>query len=134
MSRARELVEASSKTVVVNISKPDAELSDYELIERIKSYGKDAQSSFGLFVRARGLKPGMDMKDFKKIWDSVVANPHKKAKKVKFRATHKSKHVEGMEIMVVTRTPTMINWVANYGGTGGDLSSMFDDMYQELKK
>jgi hypothetical protein len=107
---------------------PDFELSDTELIQRVKAYGKDAGSSYGLYVRARNLKPNLNMKEFSSIFNNVNPNPHNKVQEISFSPTHEDSN--GMQIMVTVNTGDRVSYIIKYGpenfGTGGDPIHFFD--------
>lgn len=133
---AKELLKVAklltSGKVRVRTQTPDVELDDVELIQRVKSYGKDAQSSYGLFVRARGLRPKINMKKFREIWDSVSPNKHEKVETVDFKPTHKSKDVEGLTIMVTQVEPNIVRFISSYGGTGSSPAGLFKSQYKKI--
>lgn len=128
--RRREYLVESKKLSVKTVI-PDSELGDTELIQRIKSYGVDRSKGWSLFVTARSLRPGIDAKDFYQIFDSVGPNAHTKQTTVDFDPTHKDEN--GTEIMVISRSPTVVKYVLGYGGIGSSPSSHFDQAYKPVK-
>lgn len=119
------------KKLVIHTPIPDFELSNIELVQRIKSYGKNKGSSYGLFVKARALKPDIDAKEFNNIWDSVSPNSHTRQKEVDFKPTHVSSVRDSdLKIMVVFRGPEIISYILSYGGTGSEPVASFDSQWR----
>jgi len=116
----------------INTPVPDFDLDTTELVQRIKSYGQDKQSSYSLFVKARGLSPEISAKEFYEIWDNVSANPHKKITTVDFVPTHRDKDNPQIEIMVTETTPNVIKYILSYGGTGSHPAALFDNHYEPV--
>jgi len=120
------------KTLNVKQAIPDQDLSDRELVQRIKSYRVDKTRGWGLFVKARNLRPGIDAKEFYKIFDSVNPDPHHTIVSVKFEPTHISKDTPGLSIMVTSRTPHLVRHIMSYGGTGGTPVREFDRQWRAI--
>jgi len=121
-------------SVTIRTPVPDVDLATDELVQRIKSYGKDPQDSYGLFVKARGLLPEIDFKEFREIWDRVSPDPYVTSKTVDFVPTHRAKSgTSPAEIMVTQRTPGVVKYILSYGGTGSDPAMMFDDNWKAIR-
>lgn len=112
---------------------PDSDLSDRELAQRIKTYTQDNRVAFGLYVKARALKPNMSAKDFYELFDSVGPNAHVQQRTVEFKPTHQSKSNKDLRIMVVSRTPSQVRYILSYGGEGGDPAGLFDNMWKPIR-
>lgn len=85
-----ENIILESKKITKQIRIPDPELTNKELIERIKAenQGKKTNELYGLFVKARDLQPDIDAKKFNDIFNSVSPNMHIKEETLNFDATH----------------------------------------------
>ena len=122
-----------AKNLQVRTVIPDFNLNTEELVQRIKSYGKDAQSSYSTFAGARMLRPEISMKEFAEIWDRVSPNAYVTSKTVNFVPTHISKKTKGVEIMVTQRTPGVVKYVLSYGGDGSEPAGMFDGNWKPIR-
>ena len=127
--------EPKGEIVQIKSKIPDSQLTENELVERIKSYGQAKQKSYGLYVKARNLKPVLDAKDFYELWDHVGANPHEEIRDIKFKATHKSK--DGYTtIMVTERLPGVTKFIVRYKNgsvvEGSAPSGTFDQYYEDI--
>jgi hypothetical protein len=115
---------------------PSFQLSTRELVERIKTLAKNPSVGYGLFVKERLLKPEIGMKDFAQLWDQVGANPHMEKKTVTFKATHVNKQTPKMRVMVISTSPTVVQYVIEYGpnsySTGSDPAALFAKNYQPV--
>lgn len=134
IGKLQRAIQLISENLTIRTPIPDFELSDTELVARIKSYGQERQASYSLYVKARMLLPTISAKEFNEIWDSVSPNPYMKVEEVDFTPTHKYKDpkMEGVTIMVTQTTPTAVKFILSYGGTGGSPIGLFEDTYEEL--
>lgn len=120
-------------TVKVRCQIPSQELSDVQLIQRIKAMypREDKQSLYGRFVRERDLKPGIDAKEFYKIYDMVGSNPYIEDREMKFEPTHRDKNT-GSLVMVWLDDKGIYRLVTDYGSAGSCPPFLFEDTYEEL--
>jgi len=123
----------AEKTLTIRTAVPDVDLDTDALVQRVKSYGKDARDSYGLFVKARGLRPEIGNKEFLAIFDRVSPDPHVTSRTVEFDPTHKSKADAKLTIMVTQRTPDVVKYILGYGGTGSDPAALFDKTWKAVR-
>lgn len=120
-------------TVRVRRRIPSNDLSDIQLIQRIKSMypREDKQTLYGRFVQERNLSPGIDAREFYEIYDVVGSDPHIEDRNVDFKPTHKDKNT-GALVMVWLDENGIYHLVTDYGSTGSCPPFLFKDTYEEL--
>jgi len=115
--------------VVIRI--PDEELSDRELMARMKSEGHvDPQIAYGIFAYRKRFNPGIDAFEFNKIFNQVDPNPHTTRKTVPFYPTHRDILLD--KLCCVKREEGNIRIVWEFGMTGGQPAHLFDDRFIPL--
>jgi hypothetical protein len=129
-----ESIGEEAKDLRVKTRIPDSELSDKQLAERIKSYKVDKSKAWSLFIAARGLRPGIDAKEFYALFDSATADPWTREITVKFEPTHRSKKDDSLTVMVTEYTPTVVRFIMSHGGTGSEPAGMFDSNWEPVKR
>jgi SWI/SNF-related matrix-associated actin-dependent regulator 1 of chromatin subfamily A len=112
---------------------PDSQLSDKELIQRIKSYGKDRHFSYAVFNRSRDLKSKLSLQEFYDIWDRVEAKPFSDTREIRFNPTHIDVN-NGKPVMVSQRTPSTIDYVDSMGKFNRVNTFDFDVSHKALKE
>lgn len=115
--------EKESKEIIVTTVKPAHEMTTEELVRYVKSMGKDAQSSYGLFVANRNLRPEISMREFKRIWDSVTPYHFKTQRKVVWKPTHV---IYGVRTMFVSREEHKVNHITEAGSIASDPIELWD--------
>lgn len=120
-------------TVRVRRQIPSPELSDIQLVQRIKARypGEDKGSLYGRFVQERGLRPGIDAKEFYEIYDTVGSDPHVEDRDMDFKPTHRDRNT-GALVMVWLDDKGIYRLVTDYGSTGTCPPFLFEDAYEEL--
>jgi single-strand DNA-binding protein len=91
-------------TICARVS--DAELSNRELAERIKAEhpGVEPVLAWNHFVKARCLRPGIDLRDFVRLYESCVPDQHVRTREQVFTPTHKDS-ITGLSVMAVQEGP-----------------------------
>jgi SWI/SNF-related matrix-associated actin-dependent regulator 1 of chromatin subfamily A len=112
---------------------PDSQLSDKELIQRIKSYGKDRHFSYALFDRSRNLESKLSMQEFYDLWDRVDPKAFSEYREIKFKPTHTG--INSVEpVMVIQRTPSTVSYINSIGEFNKDNTFDFDIRYKAVEK
>lgn len=112
---------------------PDSQLDPREIIQRIKSYGKDRKESYALYDKVRGDKKELNEKDFNFVMDHVDANSFSKPREIKFKPTHTDVN-NVVEVMVTERTPMVVHYIDATGRYGSASAFDFDKKYNTLKE
>jgi hypothetical protein len=98
------------------------ELNKAQLVSRIKwEFVGKPSALYGIYVKYRCLKPDIDMTEFVKLYDVVVAKSYEKIMYVDFVATHKT--AGGVKVMVLPETlryGDVVDIILEYGGYGTD--------------
>ena len=120
-------------TVRVRRHIPSPELSDVQLVQRIKAMHprEDKQSLYSRFVQERSLSPGIDAKEFYEIYDMVGSDPHIEDREMEFKPTHRDKST-GNLVMVWLDDKGIYRLVTDYGSTGSCPPFLFKDAYEGL--
>jgi hypothetical protein len=75
--------------------KPDNQLSDRELIQRLQAEGYiDPQMCYGIFAYRRNFNPGIDAPQFNEIFLGTSPNPHETREAIPFFATHLDRELD----------------------------------------
>ena len=120
--------------VRITTSIPSRELSDVQLIQRVKAMypGEDRQSLYGRYVQERGLRPTIDAKEFLEIYDSVSPEMHIEYRDVDFKPTHRVRNT-GELVMIQMRKDGGYDLVFEDGSTGSNPPFMkVDDYFDAL--
>lgn len=123
-------------TVHVRRHIESAELSDAQLVARVKAmYPKvDKQALYGRFVQQRGLRPGIDAKEFNEIYDYVRPDMYVEERNVDFKPTHRNKG-NGLLTMIWDDERGVHHYIDENGSIGSNPPFMkTEDYYDTLER
>jgi hypothetical protein len=133
ISAARSAMVREERMVIGGQPIPAHQLSDHELVQRIKSQTSDRSRGWGEFVKARSLSPAIDAKTFYDLFDSAYPDPHlSDTETVDFVPTHVSRDNPELMVMVTGHGGGVVRYALSYGGTGSDPESLFPERWRPI--
>jgi len=118
----------------ITTPRPDSGLNTAELVARIKTYGNDPSKLYGLFVKARDLRPEISLPEFRSLFEIVTPNAYIDSVTVDFVPTHVDQ--DGFQIMVTQRLPEAVQYILRYGAdnfsSAGDPIAMFESRWSPI--
>jgi hypothetical protein len=96
-----------------------------QLAADYKARGVDRQAAYSKFIQDMALSPGMDAKEFFKIFDKVTPKQLKRTVGVEaVEPTHiiryKDKRFTPKKVQITSETDAVVKWVSDIGQTGSD--------------
>jgi len=122
----------AQKTVRVATAKDAKDLSTEELVQRVmaENPGQGPQSVYGRFVAARNLKPEIDAKEFREIFERVGANRHVVVEDRRFIPTHENK--DGFKFQVTENQNGSFSFVGENGMIGKNPASLHQQWLKDM--